>query len=144
MSNVTVTLKRWQIAASFVAIVVVSALTIWLHDHRIDNAIKRSNVAVLASAQANAKASAAQAANRVQDAVRRDLVSLFCNEIESIKERIRATAMVDRREFRLTLERLNIDPDSQQGQALLLQAFEQERELQERFAPLDCGDVPGG
>jgi hypothetical protein len=139
------TARRWHIPAAFVTLVVVSVLLVWLNDHRTDQAIRRSNAALLTATAALARSEANSAVNRSQDAIRRELVDLFCEEIESIKERIRATVRVNSRaRFAETLRRVNPDVTDEQIDALYQQAKAQEQEVQERFAPRDCATVPGG
>lgn len=136
---------RLRIAASFMVVVIVAAVIVLVNDRRTDKAIRRSNVAVLAAARANARAAAAQEVNRRQDAIRRELVTLFCGEIEGIKERIRATVKVNtREEYAIILRRINPGIAENQIDALYEQARAQEQEVQERFAARDCATVPGG
>lgn len=143
--NREVHLRRWQVAAAFIALVVASALVITWEDGRIDKNAR-------GVARAEARATAAQKVNRLQLQTRKELVAearradkQLCTEIEAIKERIRATVRVNtREEYEIILRRIN--PGIAEGQvtALYNQAKAQEQEVQERFAARDCATVPGG
>ena len=136
---------RYAISASFLAVVAISALIVFVNDRRTDKAIRKSEVAVLVAARANARAEAAIEVNRRQDSIRRELVGLFCEEIEGIKERIRATVKVNTRaEYAIILRRINPGIAEDQITALYNQARAQEQEVQERFAARNCATVPGG
>ena len=129
---------RWQAVGAFIVIVAIAvSVAIW-NDRRIDAAEKRI-IANRASVQDLKKT------NERQNAVRSELIKVFCSEIESIKERIRATVRVPVRDiYAERLRKLNSELTDAQVDALYQQAKEQEREVHERFEARDCATLPGG
>lgn len=129
---------RWQAIGAFIVIVAIAvAVAIW-NDYRIDQAEQRIT-ANRASVQDLKRT------NERQNAVRSELIKVFCSEIEGIKERIRATVRVPARDvYAERLRNLNADLTDTQVDALYQQAKEQEREVHERFAARDCATLPGG
>lgn len=145
MPTQAVTLRRWQVVAAFLLLVASSvAVSVW-NDRRIDQAEHRIQSNAASVEQLEEQAAELEAANQRQNEFRADLVRareradlVICREIEKVKERIRATVTVDRAEFRDTLTQLNIDPDSEQGQALFARAKANEEETLERFRARNC------
>src|SRR4029077_8644631 len=86
--------SRRKVALAFVAVLAATAGVILWEDGRIDANARKA-------ARAEATAVAAQRVNEAQNAIRRDLIRQarasdlrLCTELESIKERIRATVVV--------------------------------------------------
>jgi hypothetical protein len=144
-----IVLRRWHLLLLLAVFTLWSvAYTVW-SDNRIDTAEQRISRNATISAAALVKAEHAQIENRIQDRLRAERVAEFrrvaidhCRELEAIKERIRATVRVNEAEFRLSLESLNIDPDSPQGMALFERARQNEAEALERFKAEDCRALP--
>jgi hypothetical protein len=137
-SRAVIAVRRWQVVAAFVLLIGASAVVIVWEDGRIDANARRS-------ARAEAKAVAAQRVNVVQNDLRHELVQAahnadvrLCQEIESIKERIRATVAVDDEQFLASLAQIGLQPTSTQALSLLAEAHEREADTLERFAPLNC------
>lgn len=145
-------LRRWHLLLLLGVFTLWSVAYAYWSDERIDAAERRISANTVIAVSAAAQAEVAAAENRLQDQIRRERVAefrrnnmRFCREIESIKERIRATVRVRPREqYEETLRRLTPDISEEQVDALYAQAKAQEQEVQERFAPSDCATVPGG
>lgn len=138
MPKQIVEVRRWQIGGAFVVFAVICALVIWWEDGRIDHNTH-------AIARAEALAAAATQANVVQNRLRRERVHEFqqhdlelCQEVEALKERIRATVLVNDQQFLRALGQLGIQPQSTQAKALLSEAHARERETLARFTAIDC------
>jgi len=142
-------LRRWHL------LLLLGVFTLWsvayaiVADYRLDQAEERISQNTRLAAVALVRANAEAAENRIQNRLRAERVAEFrrnairsCEDIEAIKERIRATVRVNEDEFRLTLLSLNIDPDSPQGMSLFERARQSEAETLERFKRKDCGALP--
>lgn len=67
-----------------------------------------------------------------------------CLEIEKLKRQVRAVAAFDLGEFKLTLEQLGVDPDSEQGKVLIERSRKAAAKTLERFKPRPggCASLP--
>ena len=123
-------------AAVILLVLAMTAGVLW-HDARSRSSANRALIERL------------QQVNADNIAIRKELVERsraadlrICREVESIKERIRATVVVDTRvNFAVTLRRLNPDISKAQIDALYAQSKERQQEVKERFAPINCEAV---
>jgi hypothetical protein len=128
--------RHWRTVAAFLAVILIAVAVVTWEDHRVDRAAR-------AVARAEVKATQAQRENALQNRIRRDLILVFCNQINALNERIRVTVRVDRAQFRLALTNIGIDPDSPQGRSLFRQAIDREKDVEDRFRSLACLNLPG-
>lgn len=130
MPTKPVTVRRWEVVASFFGIVLLAiGLTQW-NDYRIDQAEKR----ITRNAVRNA----------AQDEVRRQLLvglrsadMRACVQIETLKAVVRPDPF-DETQARDLLVDLGIDPDSERGQRLLEQGRISNARERRELAPIDC------
>jgi hypothetical protein len=140
MPRKPITVRRWEVVASFVAMVVIAGGSAWFTDYRIDRAEQRikSNTESVASVEAAATAARAVAdvARRlaeVEAAAGRRADRKICVEVEKVKVQLVSTLRSNRGQARSLVGRIPgyTAADARAAEMRLQEALR-------RFEPKEC------